>query len=133
MTLKDGLYRVTYGTLCAGFVVCGGRVTRCAPVLQKRISYWVNKAERVAMGGDELQPFGVFCRSVSSKGFDDVEVELDPGEDLVVRVGRMCMTIKPTEDWRGIRIHESGNRRLLIIPEVSNVVQVRSREDEGEF
>jgi len=43
----DGLYRVTTSYLCAGFVVEGGRVTRCAPILRKRLAYWQTIAVRV--------------------------------------------------------------------------------------
>lgn len=35
MKLEDGLYRVEHGGLCAGFVVQGGRVIRCAPILRR--------------------------------------------------------------------------------------------------
>jgi hypothetical protein len=47
MSTKDGLYRVTTSYLCAGFVVRGGRVTECAPILRKRLSYWVTVAKWV--------------------------------------------------------------------------------------
>jgi len=43
--MKDGLYRVTTRYLCAGFVVEGGKVTRCAPILRKRLVYWLRLAE----------------------------------------------------------------------------------------
>lgn len=43
----DGLYRVERGTLCAGFVIEGGRVTRCAPILRRRLAYWRTIAARV--------------------------------------------------------------------------------------
>ena len=46
-TQKDGLYRVTTNYLCAGFVVEGGEVVRCAPILRKRLAHWVTVAERV--------------------------------------------------------------------------------------
>lgn len=47
--MKDGLYRVLYHGVCAGFVVEGGRVKRnwCAPILRKRLSFWVTIAERI--------------------------------------------------------------------------------------
>jgi hypothetical protein len=45
--VKDGLYRVTTSYLCAGFVVEGGRVTLCAPMLRRRIAYWKTVAVRV--------------------------------------------------------------------------------------
>ena len=38
--MKDGLYRVVTTYLCAGFVVEGGKVTICAPILRKKIEYW---------------------------------------------------------------------------------------------
>lgn len=45
--MRDGLYRVTTSYLCAGFVVQGGQVTMCAPVLRKNLEYWKTIAERV--------------------------------------------------------------------------------------
>jgi hypothetical protein len=38
--LKDGLYRVLMPYLCAGFIVSAGKITRCAPILRRRIAYW---------------------------------------------------------------------------------------------
>jgi hypothetical protein len=46
--MSDGLFRVTTSYLCAGFVVEGGRVTRCAPILRKRLAYWMAVAERIS-------------------------------------------------------------------------------------
>ena len=46
-TLVDGLYRVTTAQLCAGFVVERGRVTLCAPILRKRLGYWLTQGVRV--------------------------------------------------------------------------------------
>lgn len=43
-TIKDGLYRVNYKTICAGFVVENGRVIICAPILRKKIEFWITKA-----------------------------------------------------------------------------------------
>lgn len=45
--LEDGLYRVTTSYLCAAFVVEGGKVTACAPILRRRLAYWKTVAERV--------------------------------------------------------------------------------------
>ena len=47
--MRDGLYQVTSVRyrLCAGFVVAGGRVTMCAPVLRKRFDYWASQAVRI--------------------------------------------------------------------------------------
>lgn len=48
--MTDGLYQVTTSYLCAGFVVKCGKIKRrqCAPILRKRLSYWVTIARRVA-------------------------------------------------------------------------------------
>jgi len=43
----DGLYRVTTSYLCAGFVVEHGAVTLCAPILRKRLPYWMTVAQLV--------------------------------------------------------------------------------------
>jgi len=45
--MRDGLYRVTTSYLCAGFVVEGGVVTQCAPILRPRLAYWVLLAKRI--------------------------------------------------------------------------------------
>lgn len=45
--LPDGLYRVNVRYLCAGFVVRGGSVVECAPVLRARLAYWCTIANRV--------------------------------------------------------------------------------------
>lgn len=45
--LRDGLYEVTTRYLCAGFVIRGGKVTQCAPILRKRIEYWKTIAKRI--------------------------------------------------------------------------------------
>lgn len=45
--LPDGLYAVVTSYLCAGFVVDGGRVTMCAPILRKNLNYWMTIARRV--------------------------------------------------------------------------------------
>lgn len=46
--MHDGLYRVTTSYLCAGFVVSGGQVVMCAPILRKRLAYWKTVARRVS-------------------------------------------------------------------------------------
>lgn len=45
--MKDGLYRVVTSYLCAGFIVERGIVVRCAPILRKKIGYWITIAEYV--------------------------------------------------------------------------------------
>jgi hypothetical protein len=47
--MADGLYRVVTSYLCAGFVVEGGKVTNCAPILRKRLAYWQTVANLVAV------------------------------------------------------------------------------------
>lgn len=47
MPLSDGLYRVVTHYLCAGFVIEGGTVTICAPILRKRFDYWATVAQPV--------------------------------------------------------------------------------------
>lgn len=46
--MTDGLYVVTTNYLCAAFAVEGGRITKCAPILWKRISYWATRAVWIA-------------------------------------------------------------------------------------
>ena len=41
----DGLYRVTTGYLCAGFVIRTGKLAECAPILRKKIGYWMRIAK----------------------------------------------------------------------------------------
>jgi hypothetical protein len=45
--MKDGLYQVTTNYLCAGFIVKGGKVTACAPILKNKLSYWQTVAKRI--------------------------------------------------------------------------------------
>lgn len=45
--IADGLYRVEAGHFVAGFVVEKGRVTECAPILRKRLAYWMKVAVRI--------------------------------------------------------------------------------------
>ena len=42
--MKDGLYQVVTNYLCAGFVVRSGQVTQCAPILRRKIGYWLTLA-----------------------------------------------------------------------------------------
>jgi hypothetical protein len=43
----DGLYRVETERFTAGFVVEDGKVTRAAPILRKRLTYWFTRAKRI--------------------------------------------------------------------------------------
>ena len=44
VSMRNGLYRVTTPYLCAGFVIRGGRCVACAPILRKKLSYWMTVA-----------------------------------------------------------------------------------------
>ena len=46
--MKDGLYRVTTSYLCAGFVVVNGKVQWCAPILRRKLGYWMTIAIRIS-------------------------------------------------------------------------------------
>ena len=46
--MQDGIYQVDKYTICAGFVVKGGVVLVCAPVLQKKFTFWTQFARRIA-------------------------------------------------------------------------------------
>lgn len=45
--MKDGLYRVTYKGICAGFVIKNNKVVKCAPILRKKLSFWKTIAKRI--------------------------------------------------------------------------------------
>lgn len=47
MTLEDGLYQVWHNGICAGFEVKNGQIINCAPILRKRLAYWITKAKRI--------------------------------------------------------------------------------------
>ena len=48
VTLPDGLYRVITGCFVAGFLVRGGVVTHCAPILRARlVEHWAERAQWV--------------------------------------------------------------------------------------
>lgn len=46
-TLKDGLYQVDRYGICAGFVLKNGVVIACAPILRKKLAWWMSIAVRV--------------------------------------------------------------------------------------
>jgi hypothetical protein len=47
VTLPDGVYQVTQPKFVAGFIIRKGKVVRFAPILRKRLGYWMKVAERV--------------------------------------------------------------------------------------
>ena len=46
-SLLDGLYRVETKFFTAGFIIDHGRVISCAPILRKRLDYWLQHAEKI--------------------------------------------------------------------------------------
>jgi len=38
--MKDGLYRICYKDICAGFVIENEKIIQCAPILWNKIEYW---------------------------------------------------------------------------------------------
>ncbi len=46
--MRDGLYRVKTSYLCAGFVIKHGQIIQCAPILRKKIKYWMTIAKRIS-------------------------------------------------------------------------------------
>jgi hypothetical protein len=47
LDLHDGLYRVNWRGICAGFEVKNGRIKNCAPILRRRIDFFKTIAERI--------------------------------------------------------------------------------------
>lgn len=45
--LEDGTYQVTYGSICAAFVVEKGKITQIAPILRDKIQYWITIAKKI--------------------------------------------------------------------------------------
>jgi hypothetical protein len=45
--MKDGLYRVEYKNLTAGFVISAGQLSACADILRRRFSFWKTIAKWV--------------------------------------------------------------------------------------
>lgn len=48
MAIADGLYQVTTTYLCAGFLIERGKVVLCAPILRRRLAFWLKIAKRVS-------------------------------------------------------------------------------------
>jgi len=51
--MEDGLYRVETKHICAGFVVKNDKITKCAPILRKKIKYWIITAKKVEINNIE--------------------------------------------------------------------------------
>lgn len=47
--MRDGLYRVDYRNVCAGFVIKNGRIVMVAPILAKS-AFLRSKAVRIDVG-----------------------------------------------------------------------------------
>jgi hypothetical protein len=46
--MSDGIYQVSTARFTAGFVVENGNVVACAPILRRKLAYWMDRAEKVA-------------------------------------------------------------------------------------
>jgi hypothetical protein len=46
--MKDGLYLVVTPSFVAGLVVENGRVVRAAPILRRRLDFWLSRAEWIS-------------------------------------------------------------------------------------
>jgi hypothetical protein len=46
--VRDGLYRVVTPHFVAGFVIKGGKVKACAPILRRMLPYWAQRARWIA-------------------------------------------------------------------------------------
>jgi|SRR6266498_639998 len=49
MVLEDGLYRLVTEQFVAGFIVENGNITKCAPILRRRLDHWMTVAERITV------------------------------------------------------------------------------------
>jgi hypothetical protein len=43
--MKDGVYQVITNYFCAAFIVRNGKIHDAAPILWKKINYWITKAK----------------------------------------------------------------------------------------
>lgn len=71
--MQDGLYQVSYKGICAGFVVEGGRVTMCAPVLRRRLEYF--KTIATYIGGNQVAI--EFIKQISEANVQAIREHLD--------------------------------------------------------
>lgn len=46
--MKKYLYQVTYGSLCAAYVLEDNKVIECAPILKKKIDWWCTRGVLIA-------------------------------------------------------------------------------------
>lgn len=53
--MRDGIYQVTHKGICAGFVIRNGNAVYCAPVLRKKLTWWVTIAKYIGEEEDEVQ------------------------------------------------------------------------------
>lgn len=47
--MKSGLYRVNYGTICAGFVIKRGILAECALILRTKIFFFFRIADWISI------------------------------------------------------------------------------------
>lgn len=55
--MKDGLYLVDRNNVYAAFVVRGGEVTICAPILRNKLDYWKRIAKYVPPMSEEQDEY----------------------------------------------------------------------------
>jgi hypothetical protein len=53
--MRDGLYIVDRGSIYGAFVIRGGQVLNCAPVLRKNIGFYMKIARYVPTDGEPVE------------------------------------------------------------------------------
>lgn len=66
--LKDGLYIVDRQNIYAAFVVRGGEVTNCAPILRKNLGFYKTVAQYVPTSVDPITPLHAASRAMAHGG-----------------------------------------------------------------
>jgi hypothetical protein len=46
--LADGVYQVREKQFVAGFTVKDGKIDQCAPILKRKLGYWIRRAKWVS-------------------------------------------------------------------------------------
>ena len=55
--MKDGFYLIANPAMLAGYLIEGGRVTRCSPNIRRCLAFWVTRGRRVASHAGEALAF----------------------------------------------------------------------------
>lgn len=80
----DGLYRVSSEGLTAGFVIEGGKVTLCAPILRRSLDHWMTVADAIERRTNRV---GISSDDVAARGLS-VTIKYDKGHDATWAVFR---------------------------------------------